>query len=412
MDLRTYGLVTGAYWGLTITDGALRMLVLLHFHNLGYGPLELSFLFLAYELMGVITNLLGGWAGSRSGLDWTLKLGLGFQVSALLAISFVEPSWSKVLSVIFVMSCQALSGIAKDLTKMSSKSAVKLVVGGNEENTLFKWVAVLTGSKNALKGAGFFVGSALLTWIGFRKSLFLLAGLVAICLISVMLFLKEEIGKSKSAQRLRLFSSDSPAINRLATARIFLFGSRDIWFVVALPIFLDEELGWSFNGIGGFLAGWVIGYGIVQSWAPSLVTLMGRAKETITSVRLWALSLVIVTAGIAIFVSADLSRNFIVVGGLIIFGLFFAINSSVHSFLILAYSENEDTVAINVGFYYAANALGRLLGTLLSGLTYLIGGMNVALWVSAGFLAVNWLLSLTLPSTQNKTTKGFNPKEK
>ena len=412
MDLRTNGLVTGAYWGLTITDGALRMLVLLHFHNLGYGPLELSFLFLAYELMGVITNLLGGWAGSRSGLDWTLKLGLGFQVSALLAISFVEPSWSKVLSVIFVMSCQALSGIAKDLTKMSSKSAVKLVVGGNEENTLFKWVAVLTGSKNALKGAGFFVGSALLTWIGFRKSLFLLAGLVAICLISVMLFLKEEIGKSKSAQRLRLFSSDSPAINRLATARIFLFGSRDIWFVVALPIFLDEELGWSFNGIGGFLAGWVIGYGIVQSWAPSLVTLMGRAKETITSVRLWALSLVIVTAGIAIFVSADLSRNFIVVGGLIIFGLFFAINSSVHSFLILAYSENEDTVAINVGFYYAANALGRLLGTLLSGLTYLIGGMNVALWVSAGFLAVNWLLSLTLPSTQNKTTKGFNPKEK
>ena len=412
MDLRTYGLVTGAYWGLTITDGALRMLVLLHFHNLGYGPLELSFLFLAYELMGVITNLLGGWAGSRSGLDWTLKLGLGFQVSALLAISFVEPSWSKVLSVIFVMSCQALSGIAKDLTKMSSKSAVKLVVGENEENTLFKWVAVLTGSKNALKGAGFFVGSALLTWIGFRKSLFLLAGLVAICLISVMLFLKEEIGKSKSAQRLRLFSSDSPAINRLATARIFLFGSRDIWFVVALPIFLDEELGWSFNGIGGFLAGWVIGYGIVQSWAPSLVTLMGRAKETITSVRLWALSLVIVTAGIAIFVSADLSRNFIVVGGLIIFGLFFAINSSVHSFLILAYSENEDTVAINVGFYYAANALGRLLGTLLSGLTYLIGGMNVALWVSAGFLAVNWLLSLTLPSTQNKTTKGFNPKEK
>ena len=412
MDLRTYGLVTGAYWGLTITDGALRMFVLLHFHNLGYGPLELSFLFLAYELMGVITNLLGGWAGSRSGLDWTLKLGLGFQVSALLAISFVEPSWSKVLSVIFVMSCQALSGIAKDLTKMSSKSAVKLVVGGNEENTLFKWVAVLTGSKNALKGAGFFVGSALLTWIGFRKSLFLLAGLVAICLISVMLFLKEEIGKSKSAQRLRLFSSDSPAINRLATARIFLFGSRDIWFVVALPIFLDEELGWSFNGIGGFLAGWVIGYGIVQSWAPSLVTLMGRAKETITSVRLWALSLVIVTAGIAIFVSADLSRNFIVVGGLIIFGLFFAINSSVHSFLILAYSENEDTVAINVGFYYAANALGRLLGTLLSGLTYLIGGMNVALWVSAGFLAVNWLLSLTLPSTQNKTTKGFNPKEK
>ena len=169
MDVRTYGLVTGAYWGLTISDGALRMLVLLHFHNLGYGPLELSFLFLAYELMGVITNLLGGWAGSRSGLDRTLKVGLGVQIFALIAISFVEPDWNKILSVVFVMSCQALSGVAKDLTKMSSKSAGKLVGGTGENKTLFKWVAALTGSKNALKGAGFFIGSGLLTWVGFQK---------------------------------------------------------------------------------------------------------------------------------------------------------------------------------------------------------------------------------------------------
>ena len=202
MDVRTYGLVTGAYWGLTISDGALRMLVLLHFHNLGYGPLELSFLFLAYELMGVITNLLGGWAGSRSGLDRTLKVGLGVQIFALIAISFVEPDWNKILSVVFVMSCQALSGVAKDLTKMSSKSAVKLVVGTGENKTLFKWVAALTGSKNALKGAGFFIGSGLLTWVGFQKSLFLLAGLVALSLMVVILFLREEIGKSKKPQPL------------------------------------------------------------------------------------------------------------------------------------------------------------------------------------------------------------------
>ena len=201
MDVRTYGLVTGAYWGLTISDGALRMLVLLHFHNLGYGPLELSFLFLAYELMGVITNLLGGWAGSRSGLDRTLKVGLGVQIFALITISFVEPDWNKILSVVFVMSCQALSGVAKDLTKMSSKSAVKLVVGTGENKTLFKWVAALTGSKNALKGAGFFIGSGLLTWVGFQKSLFLLAGLVALSLMVVILFLREEIGKSKNPSR-------------------------------------------------------------------------------------------------------------------------------------------------------------------------------------------------------------------
>ena len=401
MDVRTYGLVTGAYWGLTISDGALRMLVLLHFHNLGYGPLELSFLFLAYELMGVITNLLGGWAGSRSGLDRTLKVGLGVQIFALIAISFVEPDWNKILSVVFVMSCQALSGVAKDLTKMSSKSAVKLVVGTGENKTLFKWVAALTGSKNALKGAGFFIGSGLLTWVGFQKSLFLLAGLVALSLMVVILFLREEIGKSKKPQPLRIFSSDSSTINRLSTARIFLFGSRDIWFVVALPVFLDEELGWSYNGIGGFLAGWVIGYGIVQSWAPSLLGLLGRTKETVQAAKIWALMLALTTIGIAIFVSAEISVNAIVIGGLLIFGIIFAINSSTHSFLILAYSKDEDTVAINVGFYYAANALGRLFGTLLSGLAYLVGGLDTALWVSAGFLVINWALTLTLPQTQS-----------
>ena len=401
MDVRTYGLVTGAYWGLTISDGALRMLVLLHFHNLGYGPLELSFLFLAYELMGVITNLLGGWAGSRSGLDRTLKVGLGVQIFALIAISFVEPDWNKILSVVFVMSCQALSGVAKDLTKMSSKSAVKLVVGTGENKTLFKWVAALTGSKNALKGAGFFIGSGLLTWVGFQKSLFLLAGLVALSLMVVILFLREEIGKSKKPQPLRIFSSESSTINRLSTARIFLFGSRDIWFVVALPVFLDEELGWSYNGIGGFLAGWVIGYGIVQSWAPSLLGLLGRTKETVQAAKIWALMLALTTIGIAIFVSAEISVNAIVIGGLLIFGIIFAINSSTHSFLILAYSKDEDTVAINVGFYYAANALGRLFGTLLSGLAYLVGGLDAALWVSAGFLVINWALTLTLPQTQS-----------
>ncbi len=401
MDVRTYGLVTGAYWGLTISDGALRMLVLLHFHNLGYGPLELSFLFLAYELMGVITNLLGGWAGSRSGLDRTLKVGLGVQIFALIAISFVEPDWNKILSVVFVMSCQALSGVAKDLTKMSSKSAVKLVVGTGENKTLFKWVAALTGSKNALKGAGFFIGSGLLTWVGFQKSLFLLAGLVALSLMVVILFLREEIGKSKKPQPLRIFSSESSTINRLSTARIFLFGSRDIWFVVALPVFLDEELGWSYNGIGGFLAGWVIGYGIVQSWAPSLLGLLGRTKETVQAAKIWALMLALTTIGIAIFVSAEISVNAIVIGGLLIFGIVFAINSSTHSFLILAYSKDEDTVAINVGFYYAANALGRLFGTLLSGLAYLVGGLDAALWVSAGFLVINWALTLTLPQTQS-----------
>jgi predicted MFS family arabinose efflux permease len=351
--------------------------------------------------MGVITNLLGGWAGSRSGLHQTLKIGLGLQIVALITISFVEPEWNKILSVFFVMACQGVSGVAKDLTKMSSKSAVKLVVGTEEnktENTaLFKWVAILTGSKNALKGAGFFIGSALLTWIGFRKSLIVMAGLVAIGLLCVLLFLREEIGISKKSQRLKIVSSKSPAINRLSTARIFLFGSRDIWFVVALPIFLNEQLGWSFSEIGGFLACWIIGYGIFQSWTPAFVRLLGRGTDIVETTKLWALILALVTVILAVLVTVNVSTGTVVVGGLLIFGIVFAINSSMHSFLILAYTSDDD-VAINVGFYYAANALGRLSGTLLSGVTYLVGGMTAALWVSASFLILNWYLSLTLPS--------------
>ena len=216
MDVRTYGLVTGAYWGLTISDGALRMLVLLHFHNLGYGPLELSFLFLAYELMGVITNLLGGWAGSRSGLDRTLKVGLAVQIFALIAISFVEPDWNKILSVVFVMSCQALSGVAKDLTKMSSKSAVKLIVPKDNHSTLFKLVALLTGSKNTLKGLGFFLGGFLLSVCGFVYALWIMATVLLFVLILSGLLLTGSMDKTLKKARFREIFSKSRPINILS----------------------------------------------------------------------------------------------------------------------------------------------------------------------------------------------------
>ncbi len=404
MNVRNYALVTAGYWAFTLTDGALRMLVLLHFNELGYSPVALAFLFLAYEFMGIVTNLIGGWVGSRTGLGLTLRVGLGLQVAALVALTLQQESWAEWTSVVFVMAVQALSGVAKDLTKMSSKSAVKFVAG-DEDGALFKMVAILTGSKNALKGVGFFLGAALLASLGYEAALWMLAAIVGIALVAIMAMLNEDIGKSKKRTPLGSILSKSVAVNRLSAARVFLFASRDIWFVVALPVFLEEELGWSFYAVGGFLAAWVIGYGGVQSMAPRILgstrpdgsDQANGVDRDVAGARRWAMILGLIALTIAALVTADIAVTAVIVGGLIIFGVAFAVNSSVHSYLILAYS-NEDDVSIDVGFYYSANAVGRFVGTLLSGVLYLWGGLPVALWGAAAFVGVTWLLTLRLPA--------------
>lgn len=393
MKLRNYALVTAGYWVFTVTDGALRMLVLLHFNRLGYSPVAIAFLFLAYEFMGILTNLLGGWVGARRGLNRTLVAGLGLQIVALTALSLEQPSWARWLSVSFVMAMQALSGIAKDLTKMSSKSAVKTVAG---DGSLFRLVAILTGSKNALKGVGFFVGAALLSSLGYDGALWAMAAALAVTVVGLLVFLNEDIGRSKKKPPLRSVLSKSVAINRLAAARFFLFGSRDIWFVVALPVFLSDELGWSERGVGGFLAVWVIGYGIVQSFAPRILARGGREVDEVRAAQRWALVLAGVAAAIAVLVAFDVAVTVAIVGGLIVFGVAFAMNSSLHSFLVLAFSD-DDEVALDVGFYYSANAAGRLVGTLLSGVLYLWGDLAAALWGSAAFVGLTWLFALRLP---------------
>ncbi len=394
MKLRNYVLVTAGYWAFTLTDGALRMLVLLHFHDLGYSPVSIAFLFLAYEFMGILTNLLGGWVGSRRGLNRTLVAGLGLQIVALLALTLHDRSWREWIAVTFVMAAQALSGVAKDLTKMSSKSAVKTVAG---DGGLFRMVAILTGSKNALKGVGFFLGAALLASIGYRGALVSMAAVLAVVVVALLVLLNEDIGRSKKKAPLRSILSKSPAINRLAAARFFLFGSRDIWFVVALPVFLSEQLDWSHQGVGAFLAAWVIGYGMVQSVAPRLLRPRnGGAVDEIGAAQRWAAVLAIVSGAMAVAVAFDRGTTVAIVVGLIVFGAVFAVNSSLHSFLILAYAD-DDEVALDVGFYYSANAAGRLVGTLLSGLLYLAGGLSVALWGSTAFVVLTWLLSLRLP---------------
>lgn len=401
MKLRNYILVTSGYWAFTLTDGALRMLVLLHFNDLGYSAVSIAFLFLAYEFMGILTNLVGGWIGSRRGLNRTLISGLFLQIIALLALTLQDASWETWLSVTYVMAAQALSGVAKDLTKMSSKSAVKSIAGASD-GALFKLVAILTGSKNALKGVGFFLGSALLAWLSYDTALLVMAAVLAVVVVALIILLDEDIGKSKKKAPLRSIFSKSSAINRLSFARFFLFGSRDIWFVVALPVFLSTELGWSHQGVGGFLAAWVIGYGIVQSFAPRVIrTYQPESVSEVTASRLWAMLLGIVTALLAVVSMFDDVRTPAIIIGLVIFGIIFAVNSSVHSFLILAYSD-DDSVAMDVGFYYSSNAAGRLVGTLLSGILYVWGGLTLALWGSTVFVVITWIASFALPEYDRK----------
>jgi hypothetical protein len=398
-SIRNYILVTAAYWAFTLTDGALRMLVLLHFHTLGYTPVELAFLFVFYELFGVVTNLVGGFIAARLGLRATLLGGLALQVGALVMLSLLDPTWGRTASVVFVMAAQALSGIAKDLTKMSAKSAIKVLVPKGADSALFKWVAVLTGSKNALKGVGCFLGGILLGALGFRDSLLAMASGILVMLVFSAATLPRELGKAKGKAKFSHIFSKTREINVLSAARFFLFGARDIWFVVGVPVFLATQFAWGFLEVGGFLAAWVIGYGIIQSITPLLLRTFtkGTAPQG-RSATVLAFVLALVIVGVIAGVDQGYRADLLVVIGLGVFGVVFAINSSVHSYLILAYSEG-DKVAMNVGFYYMANAGGRLAGTVLSGAMYQQAGLLGCLWASAGFAATAGVLSLRLPRT-------------
>ena len=400
-QLRNYVLVTGAYWADTLTDGALRMLVLLYFYERGYSALEVASLFLFYEIFGIVTNLVGGWLASRLGLKATLFAGLGTQLLAL-SMLLANPGW---LTVPYVMTAQAFSGIAKDLTKMSSKSAVKLLVADGSQSTLFKYVAVLTGSKNALKGFGFFVGGLLLYLFSFRVSVFFFVVLVATALVVAATLMRGDLGTANKKAKFQQIFSNNRAVNLLAGARVFLFASRDVWFVVGLPVFLSSVIGWNFWQVGTFMAVWIIGYGAVQAAAPMILRRFYPESRSAPDGKtaMWlAFLLAAFPAAIAVSLEADLPATAIIVSGLIAFGAVFALNSSVHSYLILAYTNN-DKVAMNVGFYYMANACGRLAGTVLSGLLYQQYGLVGCLWTSAAVVGIAGLISYSLPTNTNTT---------
>ncbi|MEL4431400.1 organoarsenical effux MFS transporter ArsJ [Shewanella mangrovisoli] len=401
--VRQYLLITFNYWSFTLTDGALRMLVVLHFHDLGYTPFAIAMLFLFYEIFGVVTNLVGGYLGARLGLNRTMNLGLGMQVLALgmlLVPAASLPLW--LAGVPWVMAAQALSGIAKDLNKMSAKSAIKLLVPKGEQGRLYHWVALLTGSKNALKGAGFFLGGALLAGLGFNMAIAAMMAVLALVWLMSLVLLKKDLGKAKNKPKFTEIFSKSRSVNILSAARLFLFAARDVWFVVALPVYLASQWGWDHWAVGGFLALWVIAYGIVQTLAPK-ITGASRAEAN-TSQRIpdgftalvWSTLLTFVPALIALSLYLDFSPQLSLILGLMLFGGLFAINSSLHSYLIVSYAS-EEAVSLDVGFYYMANAMGRLVGTVLSGWVYQSYGLVACLWISTTFIAITALISIKLP---------------
>ena len=371
--IQQYLIITINYWFFTLTDGALRMLVVLYFYQLGYSAIAIAMLFLFYEIFGVITNLVGGWLGARIGLNRTMNIGLSLQVFALLMLTVP----AEYLTVVYVMVAQALSGIAKDLNKMSAKSSIKTLVPEQNNGQLFKWVALLTGSKNALKGIGFFLGGVLLTVFGFQASLLLMAGVLSfIALLSVFL-LKSDLGKAKQKAKFSQLFSKNSALNYFSAARLFLFAARDVWFVVALPVYLASEFFWSHHQVGGFLAAWVILYGIIQALAPKI---SGKSKAQTPSAILmsnWAWLLTLFT-GLLVLALLVWQSVWVIAIGLLFYAIIFAMNSALHSYGIVALAKS-DGVSLDVGFYYMANALGRLLGTVLSGVIFQLYGLSACL---------------------------------
>ncbi|WIV50434.1 organoarsenical effux MFS transporter ArsJ [Marivivens sp. LCG002] len=391
--LVAYGAVTASYWSFMLSDGALRMLVLLQFHTMGFSPVELAYLFVLYEVAGIVTNLSAGWIAARFGLASTLYTGLGLQIAALIALAQLDPDWSITASVVFVMAVQGVSGVAKDLAKMSSKSAVKLLAPEGE-GKLFRWVALLTGSKNAVKGFGFFLGAGLLGLFGFVPSVLGMAAILGVILVLIMWKMPAGLPQGRKSAKFKEVFSKNRDVNWLSFARMFLFGARDVWFVVGIPVFFYSVLSdgtpdskrAAFFMIGAFMAVWTVLYGIVQANAPRLL----GGKEAplpalVQKLSQFTAGLIVIPVILACIILI-LPQSQLVVGlvivGLLVFGALFAINSSLHSYLILAFTTGE-RVTMDVGFYYMANAGGRLLGTLLSGATYQLGGIAACLLTAA-----------------------------
>ena len=377
--------MTTCYLLFTTTDGALRMVVLVHAHSLGFSAFQVALMFSLYELAGVFTNIAAGLAGARWGLRSTLLGGLAVQLACIallwgFGIAWPEPhaQWR---ALAYVAAAAGLGGVAKDLVKLGGKTVTKLVTPEERQSRLFAVVAWLTGAKNSMKGVGYFVGAASLA-VSFDFALGLNLVLIALALPIAALGLRPGLGRARGKNvTLAAMLSPAPNVRALSLARALLFGSRDLWFEVALPFYLRNEaqgLGWSRELTGALLAGFIIAYGQVQSATPRLLLRPLRQEPANKLVQvLWNGVLTLVCLALALLLGAAPAPAAHSVPGLagalcallLVFCVVFAVNSAVHSYLIVRYA-GSDKVAADVGFYYMSNAAGRLGGVLVSGALY------------------------------------------
>ena len=411
-----------AYVVFTLTDGGARTIVLLHAHQLGFNAIEIALMFALYELMGVATNLAGGFFGSQHGLRFTVMLSLVLQLVGFTALACTGTVFGELKdatdSVRFeafwwIASCQALNGIAKDLMKLAGKSTPKLVTGPNENSKLFKLVAYLTGMKNSMKGLGYFVGGLLLAGTGYVGALAIMGGFIAILAPFSWIYLDSDLGIAKKRPKCSQVFNKNRNVNILSGARFFLFGSRDIWFEVAAPLFLAAApLDWSDGSVGGFMAGYTIIYGQFQALtATAFKTEKLKRNPNNRDVVILAMICAVLPAALGglLYVIRDhiTATQVVLIMGVALYAIVFAANSSVHSFMIVLYS-NRDKVAMDLGFYYMANAGGRLVGTVASGFVFYHTkseyGLSVCLWISSAFLLGAALVSMLLDKPQQETS--------
>jgi len=414
----------------TITDGAIRSIILLYANKLGFNAILIAVMFSMYELAGVFTNLFGGVIATRYGLKFTLLCSLVCQVVGLGLLLTIEPIFgdletmtNKGGATAFITFCQALSGIAKDLMKLSCKSMPKLVSKPGDDDKLFVLVAWVTGLKNSFKGFGSIVGAILINFTSLVTSVCVLLGIIGLIVPAPILYMDKFLGMNKKNAVFNLkVLQKGRDVNVLSLARFFLFGARDIWYEIAAPLFLSQALLWSDWTVGLFLGGYTIVYGFFQTSVSKLFkksskeNLSSLAKvfnglPPVSQVKNWAYG----TAAQLVVWSCILyplyrhlintgnsdgalwGINIVFVFGVLCFAILFAVNSAVHSYFIVRYA-GKDKLAMDMGFYYMANAGGRLVGTLLSGVIYYYTekqfGLSVPLWsagatmIAAGFVAI------------------------
>jgi len=387
--LYPFVIISIAYLLFTVTDGAVRMIVLLHAYNKGFSAMDVAIMFSFYELAGVVTNVMAGMVGARWGIKTTLLIGLSIQLVAFGMLFGWQNDWTKLEAIIYVTVSQTMSGIAKDLTKLGGKTVTKLVTPEGKNSSLFKLVSFITGFKNSLKGVGYFIGAALVS-VNYYLSLGVLCGFILAAYPFALFGLTNKLGRARKENvKFSQLFQNKYNINVLSLSRVFLFGSRDLWFEVPLPFFLRDPasgIGWSRTLTGAFLAIFIIVYGQVQSWTPQLILKpLRQSPPDKYAAFWWCGSLAIPTAILAgLLLGSDIFGPTAASGSAISsltillysFCVFFAINSSIHSYLIVRYADG-DKVAMQVGVYYASNALGRLSGTILSGVLYTYVGSTV-----------------------------------